>query len=130
LKAIALIAARPPRRGRADALVVAGLLRQVGEQVAEPPASEGEEPAVVRAVEEHLGDGERDELGIGELRRGPRPTAPGQEIVQPDVKCGDEGVEVGAHEASLVDVAVATSGFGALTNLPRTTLPRNSESTI
>ena len=98
--------------------------------MAEPPTGEGQEAPVVWTVEEHLGDGKRDELGVAELRRGTRAAALWQEIVQPDVKCGDEGVEVGAHEASLVDVAVATSGFGALTNLPRSAPPRNSESTI
>ncbi len=98
--------------------------------MAEPQTGEGEEPPVVWAVEQHLGDGERDELGVAELGRGARTAALWQEIVQPDVKCGDEGVEVGAHEASLVDVAVATSGFGALTNLPRKATSRNSESII
>lgn len=98
--------------------------------MAQPPTRERQELAVVRTVEEHLGDGERDELSVGELRRCPRPASLWQEIVQPDIKCRDEGVEVGAHEASKVDIAVATSDFGALTNPPRRATPNNSESTI
>ncbi len=71
------------RRERPDALVVAGLLRQVGEQVAEAPAREAVEAAVVATVEEDLGDGQRDDLGVGELWP---PTGTGsleQEIVSP-----------------------------------------------
>jgi hypothetical protein len=124
-------------RERPDALVVAGLLGRLGKQLAQAPTGEGEEAAVVAAVEENLGDGQGDELGIGELGRAAGTNSLGQQIVQPDLKCGDEGVEVGAHAASLVDVVVATSNFGALTSAsspvgasPRRPRPRNSESTI
>ncbi len=98
--------------------------------MAEAPAGQRQEAAVVGTVEEQLRDRQRDELGVGELRSAAGPGSPGQEIVSPHVKCGDEGVEVGAHEASLVDVAVATSDFGTLTNLPREAVSGNSESTV
>jgi hypothetical protein len=118
------------RGQRAHTLVVARLLRQVGKQVAEAPARKGQEPAVVGAVEQDLGDGQGDELGVRELGRPAGTGSLGQEIVQPDVKCGDEGVEVGAHAASSVDVVVATSNFGVLTSLPRRPMSSNSESII
>lgn len=125
------------RRQRADALVVARLFDEHWEEMAQAPARERKELAVVGAVEEHLGDGQRDDLGVRELGPAARPRALREEIVHPDVKCGDEGVEVGAHEASLVDVAIATPDFGALDPSPRHAEalpskrePGNSESTI
>jgi hypothetical protein len=56
--------------GRASqALVVSGLPGQVGEEVAQPPAALGVEP------EQDLGQGQANQLGIGEARRpGPRRT--------------------------------------------------------
>ena len=78
----------------------------------------------------HLGDSQRNDLGITERRRAARSGTLWEEIIHPDIKCGDEGVEVGAHEASKVDVAVATPDFGALNASPSRAAPNNSESTI
>ncbi len=122
--------ARDRRRERPQALVIARLLGQVGEEVAQAPASEGKELAVVGDRQEHLRDGQCNELGVSDLRRPARPSPHGQEIIDPHVKCGDEGVKVGEHEASLVDVALATPSFGALVMSPRRATRSNSESTI
>ena len=81
--------------------------------------------------QEHLRDGQRDELGIGDLWRTARPPPPGQEIVNTHIKCRDEGVEVGVHEASKVDVAISNATFGALLMSPcGHTTRSNTESTI
>lgn len=98
--------------------------------MAEAPARQRQELAVVGQPEKHLRDGERDELGIADPWPATRPGAGRQEIVDPHVKCGDEGVEVGVHGASLVDVAIATPSFGALVMSPRRRVSGNSESTI
>jgi hypothetical protein len=96
-----------------------------------PPARECKELPVVGNPQEHLSDGQRDQLSVGDPGRMPRPPALGQEIVNPHVKCGDESVEVGVHEASLVDVAISNASFGALVMSPRANSPRpNTESTI
>jgi hypothetical protein len=120
------------RRGqRAQALVVAGLLGQIGRQVPKPPPRQGEELAVVGDRQEHLRDGQGDELGVGDARGMPRPAALGQEIIDAHVKCREQSVEVGEHETtSVVDVAIATPTFGALVMSPRATPRPNTESTI
>jgi hypothetical protein len=119
------------RRQRAHALVVARLLGQIRKQVPQAPAREREELAVVRNRQKHLRDGQRDELGVGDLRWMPGPPPGRQEIVNTHVKCDDEGVEVGVHEASKVDVATSNASFGALVMSPCGPAARtNTESTI
>jgi hypothetical protein len=99
--------------------------------VPQSPAREREELPVVGNTEEHLRHGQRDELGVSDLRRTPWPLPLGQEIVHAHVKCADEGVEVGVHEASKVDVAISNASFGALVMSPCASPPRpNTESTI
>ena len=122
---------RDRRRQGAQALVVAGLLWQVREQVPQPPPGERQELPVVWNGQEHLRDGQRDELGVGDPRRTPRTCALGQEIVHAHVKCREQSVEVGEHETtSVVDVAIATPPFGALVMSPRAIPRSNTESTI
>jgi hypothetical protein len=103
----------------------------------EPVAGEREELSVVGESEQDLGDRQRDELGVADLRWSARPMTFGQEVVHQDVNCREKGVEVGAHAAPLVDVAGATPDFGAfpIPSSPTQALPRkrehpNSESTI
>ncbi|HZU15285.1 MAG TPA: hypothetical protein VFD01_01565, partial [Candidatus Dormibacteraeota bacterium] len=62
--------------GRASqALVVSGLLGQVGEEVAQPVPREAPPAALGIEPEQDLGHGQADQLGIGEARRpGPRRT--------------------------------------------------------
>ena len=116
---------------RSHALVVAGLLGQIDKQVPQAPTRERQELAVVGDSQEHLRDGQRDELSISDPWRTARPLPRGQQIVDTHVKCRDEGVEVGVHEASKVDVATSNASFGALVMSPCGQRARsNSESTI
>src|SRR5580693_3606448 len=55
-----------PRGERPQALVVARLLRDVGEQVPEPLARETQKPPLGVAAEHDLRDGERDELRVSD----------------------------------------------------------------
>ena len=98
-----------------------------------PPAGEAQKPTLRRAMQEHLGDGERDELGVGDpwetACAGPRR----QEIVHQHVKCREQAVKVGEHEAtSVVDVALATPTFDSRCISPRVEpiARANSESVI
>jgi hypothetical protein len=86
---------------RPHALVVAGLLGDVREQMTQPCAGKPEEAPLGRAVEEHLSDGERDDLRISDARLTARAGTLGQEIICEHIKCDEQGVEVGRHEASL-----------------------------
>jgi hypothetical protein len=116
----------------AQALVGAGLLGQVGEQVPQA-APGGSQPAVLGgAAEQDLGDGEGGQLGVGEPGWAARAGALGQQVVDGDVQCDDEVVETGAHEASLeVDVASATPTLGGLVLLVTPDhAPKHSESFI
>jgi len=86
------------------------------------------EPAVLgRAVQQDLGDGQADQLGVAELWWPARAATRAQQLVDGDVQCGDEVVEVGAHKAPRVDVAVATPIFGDLALLLTIQRPRCSD---
>ena len=95
----------------------------------EPVARQRQELAVVGEPQEHLGDRQRDQLGIADPGRSARALPCGQEVVHQHINCREKGVEVGAHEASKVDVAVATPDFGAL-RAASSPANGNSESTI
>ena len=115
-----------------DALVVAGLLGQVGEQMPEPVARQREELPIVGQPEQHLADRQGDQLGVGDPRRMSRARPGRKEVVDLHVKCSRKGVEVGVHAASMVDVAETTPPFDALVMSPRRR-PRarpNTESTV
>jgi hypothetical protein len=89
--------------------VVGGLPGQVGEEVAEPSAREAQPAALGVAAEQDLGDGQADQLGVGEARGSAR-TLPGaqldEEVVDSDVECHDEGVEFGVHKPVLGALAL------------------------
>jgi len=75
--------------------------------MAEPVGGQGEELAVVWQSHQQLGDRERDQLGVGDLRRSTGSAPRRQEIVDEDVSCRQKVVESGVHEAtSVVDVAL------------------------
>jgi hypothetical protein len=104
--------------GSAQALVVAGLAGQIREQVAQPVMGEPQPMALRTGAQQHLGDGQTDQLRVAELWRAARPEPGTNQLVDGDVQCGDEVVETGVHEASLeVDVARATPTLGDLASL-------------
>jgi hypothetical protein len=93
--------------------------------VAEPPAGEPQPAAFAVHSEQDLGDGQTDQLGIGELGLAAGAGSGAEQVVDGDVQCRDEGVEVGVHEASLeVDVASATPTLGALASVVTAQHPR------
>jgi hypothetical protein len=99
----------------AQALVVAGLTWQVGEQVAQPGVGEPQPVPLGAGAEQDLGDGQADQLGVGQSWRTAWSDAGSQQVVDGDVQCDDEVVETGVHGASLeVDVARATPTLGDL----------------
>jgi hypothetical protein len=79
-------------------------------------ATDSAQPAAFGAVaEQDLGDGQADELAVGQLGWVARSPAGFQQLVDGDVQCDHEVVEIGVHGASLeVDVAVATPTLGGL----------------
>ena len=97
--------------------------------MAEAAPGEAQEAPLLGAVQEDLGDRERDEFRIADAGRPAGTGALGQEIVSQHIKCGEKGVEIGVHEASLVDVALSNANFGALRALS-SPAARNSESII
>jgi hypothetical protein len=62
--------------------------------VSKPEAGEAQPAALGWAVEQDLGDGKADQLGVGDLRAPSRACAPGQQVVGEDVERGKQGVEV------------------------------------
>jgi hypothetical protein len=74
------------------------------------------QPAAFGVVaEQDLGDGQADQLAVGQLGWPARPVAGLQQLVDGDLQCDDEVVETGVHEASQeVDVALATPTLGGL----------------
>src|SRR5262249_37802595 len=79
------------RRQRPNTLVVAGLLGDVREQVAEAGAGEAQEASLRGAVEEDLSDSEADDLRVGDPRLAPRAATLGQEIISQHIKCDEKG---------------------------------------
>ena len=106
---------RDQRCGPAQPAVVGGLAADVGEQVAEP-AGHRPQPAALRVIaQQDLGDGQADQLSVGQLGRVAWPAAGLHQLVDGDIQCDDEVVETGVHEASPeVDVATATPTLGGL----------------
>jgi len=86
--------------------------------VAQPLAGEPQPAPFAVEAEQHLGDGQTDQLGIAELGLATGAMPGAEAVVEGDVQCRDEGVEIGVHEASQeVDVAFATPTLGALVSL-------------
>ena len=80
------------------------------------PVSHRSQPAAFGAVaEQDLGDGQAEELAVGQLGWVAWSAAGLQQLVDGDVQCDDEVVETGVHGASPeVDVAIATPTLGGL----------------
>jgi hypothetical protein len=78
--------------------VVAGRMRQIGEQMPQPTICEAE-PAMLRGTaEQDLGHGETDQFGIREMRLAPPALSRSQKVIDGDVECCDEGVDVCFHK--------------------------------
>ena len=95
--------------GCSQTLVVRGLSRQVGEEVAESAAGEPQPAALRVAPEQNLGHGQADQFGVGEARWSTRALPDAQldeEVVDFDVECRDEGVELGVHKPLLGALAL------------------------
>ena len=107
----------------AAALVIAGLVRQVREEVTEALAGDGQEATVGGDAHDRLGDAERDQLGVGDPTAGIG-LALWQQVVGCAIHHGAESVEVGVHRGLRVDDAMSTVGFGlsALSSLGRANL--------
>jgi hypothetical protein len=84
--------------------VVAGLVRQVGEQVAEPPAAHPQPVMLRPRAQQHLGDRQAHKLGVGQLPGTARPPLARFDdvIVDRHVQCRQEGIEVCSHERPLM----------------------------
>ena len=99
--------------------------------MAQPLAGEPQPAAFGVEPEQHLGDGQTDQLGIAELGLATRAMPGAEQVVDADVQCRDEGVEVGVHEASLeVDVAFATPTLGALVSVVTARRPQADSEAI
>jgi hypothetical protein len=90
------------------------------------------QPAAFGVVaEQDLGDGQADELAVGQLGWVARSSAGLQQLVDGDVQCDDEVVETGVHEASLeVDVARATPTLGGLVTLVTPSHPQPNTTSV
>jgi len=99
------------------ALVEAGLLRQLWEEVAQPMAGNREEAAVGGDPHDRLGDAERRHLGVGDPPPGVAGLL-GQEIVRRAINGGAESVEVGVHRGLSVDGCFSTVDFGLSASNP------------
>src|SRR6266566_4338965 len=86
-----------------QALVVASLLRQVGEQMAQPVAGDAQPQALGWAAEQDLGHRQAGHLRVRQLRPVTRTTTggPAEQVVDDDVEGDSEGVEVGIHKPYL-----------------------------
>jgi hypothetical protein len=99
------------------ALVEAGLLGQLGEEVTQPPAGDREEAAVGGDAHDRLGDAERRNLGVGDAAAGVAGLFR-QEIVRRAINRSAESVEVGVHRGLSVDGCFSTVDFGLSASYP------------
>lgn len=101
----------------AQSFVVAGLLRQVGEQVPQVDVGVPQPPGLGGEAEHRLPHGQRHQLRVTELRCAAHSRPPGdqlrrvlQQLVGLDVKCGCEGVQVCLHTPTLDSLASCPQG--------------------
>jgi hypothetical protein len=113
---------------RPGALVVAGLAGDAGKQMPQARPGHGEKASVRRDAHDRLGDGQRDQLGVGDLAPSVGRGA-GQEIVGGDIGRGAGGVEVGVHRDLRVSGETLTADFGSSARGPFSTA-RSVESII
>ena len=107
--------------GGPEALVVAGLVGHVGEQVPKVRLGEAEEPGFGAEAQQGLDDRQRDELGVGELRGDPDDRSVSgqlgmglQLVVDMHVECRAKGVQIGVRATSKVGMALSNADLGRL----------------
>jgi hypothetical protein len=84
-------------------MVVLALAQEAGKQVPHPGGGGPQPVAFVVVAQQHLGDGQADQLGVGDLRgtawAAPADAKGGDDPVgEFHVPCDQEGVQVGDHE--------------------------------
>jgi hypothetical protein len=93
--------------------------------VPESAAGEPQPAPFAVAAQQHLSDGQTDQLGVAQFGFATGTASGADQVVDGDVQCRDEGVEIGVHEASQeVDVATATPTLGALASPVTARLPQ------
>jgi hypothetical protein len=100
--------------------------------VAQPGGDRTQPTAFGAVAQQDLGDGQANELAVGQLGWMAWSSAGFQQLIDGDVQCDDEVVETGVHGASLeVDVVRATPTLGGLVSVVTARRPHSdSESTI
>jgi hypothetical protein len=98
------------------AFVVARLRRQIREEMAETATGTAQEDTVARALQQHLGDHQREQFVVCDQFR---PAASGRPLGRKQcagsaIERDHEGVEVGAHVGLLVDGALTPPTFDTL----------------
>src|SRR6478736_3630064 len=117
------------RLGQASSsLVEAGLLGQLGKEIAKVLSGDCQEAAIRGDTHDRLGDAEGRDLGVGDSAAGISGLL-GQEIVCRAINDGAESVEVGVHRGLSVDGCFSTADFGLSASNPLLTA-RAVESTI
>jgi hypothetical protein len=119
------------RRGPTQSPVIGGLAAHIGEQVPESAGDRAQPAAFGVVAEQDLGDGQADQLAVGQLGWPTRPVAGLQQLLDGDLQCDDEVVEEGVHEASPeVDVATATPTLGGLVSVVTTRRPHTNSTSV
>ena len=110
----------------AQPLVVARLVRDVGEPSAQMHPGVAQEPRLRGEAQEGLEDGERQQFGVGELRGKPDARPPlaqlgthPKRVVDRHVQCGDKGVQFGVHLTSMVGLVLSNADHGRLCRVRR-----------
>jgi len=93
---------RQHRRGGLEALVVPGLLGQVGEQVPEPGVAHPQPVMLRPGAQQHLRHRQAHQLGSGQLLRlaAAQPASWDHVVADLHVQCGQEGIQVWRHNRS------------------------------
>jgi hypothetical protein len=101
------------RRRGLEPLVVAGLFRQVGEQVAQPAVAHPQPVMLAAGPQQHLRHRQADQLGIRQALE-LAPAAPGRQdhvIVDLHVQFDQEGVQVVRHSRSWAPSSRSDTAF-------------------
>jgi hypothetical protein len=89
---------RRPRRARRTVSRIGG---QVGRGPGQPLRDQTQPARFGADVEQRLGHGQGEQLGVGQPRAASGTAARAKIVADPDLECGREGAEVGRHNPSL-----------------------------